>query len=788
MKKYYCILISLLAFSYSNATIINVPGDQPTIQEGINVAINGDTVLVQPGTYVENINFNGKNITVASLFLTTQDTTYISQTIIDGDSIGSVVVFSNGEDTAAVLCGLTMTHGYLLGGVSAGGISCYSSNPTLQHLIVTNNTGKWTGGGIYCDNSSPVLYKLMVSNNTALGSGYVSGGCGGGICCINGSNPELQDVTISENHTTSGMYDIPGKGGGIYCENSGPVLQNVTITNNYAGVGGGISLYGSGGTFTDVTITENSSISGGGMYCNNSSPVLQNVTISNNSASGYGSGSGFGGGIYCGNSSPDFNGVTISNNSASGYWGGSGFGGGIYCSSSAPVFDNINRCNIFLNSALLGNDLYSDTELEVVVDTFTVLYPTEFHSYPIENFSFDILNGKIEQVNADLYVSPEGDNTNGGLTADDPLMTIRYALLKIMADSLNPRTIHLLNGIYSPSTNEEFFPINMLDYISLSGESESEVILNAEGQSGVLMIDSNTETYITGLTITGGSALNGGGIECNSSNAVLQSITVDSNSATGSQYESNKGGGIFCNNSNPTFQNVTISNNSATDGGGIYVSEGSSVSLINCIFWNDSPQEICVYGINYFLSDITISWSDIEGGQEGIVHNQSGTVNWLNGNLDENPLFTGTGDHPYALSAASPCIDAGTPDTTGLFLPPYDIIGNPRIWNGRIDMGAYEWNNLGYEDTQINNENLIINNYPNPFSTSTTIEYELSKRGKAEIKIYNQTGQLIEQVVQEDCQKGKNKFIWLAKDAPPGIYFIRLQAGNEITAKKIIKL
>ena len=95
---------------------------------------------------------------------------------------------------------------------------------------------------------------------------------------------------------------------------------------------------------------------------------------------------------------------------------------------------------------------------------------------------------------------------------------------------------------------------------------------------------------------------------------------------------------------------------------------------------------------------------------------------------------------------------------------------------------------VSVEEPLINNENLIINNYPNPFSTSTTIEYELSKRGKAEIKIYNQTGQLIKQVVQEDCQKGKNKFIWLAKDAPPGIYFIRLQVDNEIMIKKIIKL
>jgi uncharacterized protein YfaS (alpha-2-macroglobulin family) len=66
--------------------------------------------------------------------------------------------------------------------------------------------------------------------------------------------------------------------------------------------------------------------------------------------------------------------------------------------------------------------------------------------------------------------------------------------------------------------------------------------------------------------------------------------------------------------------------------------------------------------------------------------------------------------------------------------------------------------------------------------------YELIQPGKTEIKIFNQTGQLIKEVVQEGCQKGKNKFIWLAKDAPPGIYFIRLQVGNDIHTKKMIKL
>ena len=105
------LIIEFFIFINVFATIIKLPGDQPTIQAGIDSESVGDTVLVDTGRYVENINFNGKNIVVGSLFLTTTDTSYISQTVIDGDSSGSVVAFENGEDSTEVLSGFTITNG-----------------------------------------------------------------------------------------------------------------------------------------------------------------------------------------------------------------------------------------------------------------------------------------------------------------------------------------------------------------------------------------------------------------------------------------------------------------------------------------------------------------------------------------------------------------------------------------------------------------------------------------------------------------------------------------------------
>ena len=62
MKTIFFVTSLIILSTFLAATIINIPGDQPTIQEGINAAVDGDTVLVQPNTYIENINFKMNKI------------------------------------------------------------------------------------------------------------------------------------------------------------------------------------------------------------------------------------------------------------------------------------------------------------------------------------------------------------------------------------------------------------------------------------------------------------------------------------------------------------------------------------------------------------------------------------------------------------------------------------------------------------------------------------------------------------------------------------------------------
>jgi hypothetical protein len=200
MKKLFSLIFGLASLVSTinpvSATIINVPGGQPTIQAGINAASPGDTVLVQPGRYIENIDFKGKDIVVGSLFLATQDTSYISQTIIDAQQKNTVVVFKSGETAAAELGGLTLTNGKSLGNVTnqgdpGGGIYCKNASPYLHHLIVEGNITDLQGGGMYLEKSNSVIEYCVIRNNR----GVIGAG---GLELING-NYEIKNCILDSN-------------------------------------------------------------------------------------------------------------------------------------------------------------------------------------------------------------------------------------------------------------------------------------------------------------------------------------------------------------------------------------------------------------------------------------------------------------------------------------------------------------------------------------------------------------------------------------------------------------
>jgi len=270
MKQIFAILF-LFFLTFTNATIINIPDDYTTIQEGINASIGADTVLVQPGTYSENLLIN-RNIVLGSLFLTTADTSYISSTIIHPPG-GVVINFSAGDSTC-VLTGFTITGGNSIG--FGGGIRCVGTSPTISYNIIRDNmvssSSVCFGGGIFLEyGSSAKIIHNQILNNTAT---YPSEqGLGGGIYC-DGSDPFIANNIINNNAS-----DIDG--GGIYFLNSQVHLFNNIVSGNSSQDGGGIYCDGnSAGIISDNVIHSNwSAYNGGGLYCTNSTQSITNNTF-----------------------------------------------------------------------------------------------------------------------------------------------------------------------------------------------------------------------------------------------------------------------------------------------------------------------------------------------------------------------------------------------------------------------------------------------------------------------------------------------------------------------------
>ena len=288
MKKIIIILLFTLSALY--AATINVPGDAPTIQQGILQAADGDTVLVARGRYYENINFKDKDIVVASHYIQSMDRTDIDSTIIDGSrpvhaDTASCVLIVKYQTRATVLQGFTLTggtgtrwsdeHGY--GDyIEGGGILITRSSPTIRDNIIRNNTAirkedgttSAGGGAIRCGDGSPLITHNIIRDNEGMyGAGIV----------MNFAAGEIEYNVIFNNKVYEAVAHTSTFGGGgiwIYGDGQRPYVRHNTIVGNQAidgpggvsGRGGGILVYDTPATIQNNILWDNVQLKDGQIY------------------------------------------------------------------------------------------------------------------------------------------------------------------------------------------------------------------------------------------------------------------------------------------------------------------------------------------------------------------------------------------------------------------------------------------------------------------------------------------------------------------------------------------
>lgn len=293
------VLLFIVFLGFSSAETLHVPAQYATISLAVNASQNGDTILVAPGRYEENVDIQGKQITLTSSNGPYE--TYILGHIVIGsfsDTTGCTIQgftqIGQDRDPYAGKPGIKVISGrpIIIGNIIkdniyssfGGGISLILSSAIITNNIIEDNWAVASGGGLHIEAifQSDVSYNIIRRNIT--GYGFPYHGMGGGISAV-GANI-FRNLIYNNVSWAINSPEGAGKGGGALLVGTQNMpttyFYNNTVAKNYAHGGGDIE--DGAGVFVWVNpngnvLLENNIIAfnyeGGGLYCPSSFGIAE---------------------------------------------------------------------------------------------------------------------------------------------------------------------------------------------------------------------------------------------------------------------------------------------------------------------------------------------------------------------------------------------------------------------------------------------------------------------------------------------------------------------------------
>ncbi len=763
MKRRHLWWLLLIAPLVLSATTIQVHLEDElqfsTIQNAINYAAEGDTIFVGPGVYHENLDFNGRsNLTLMSV--AGEDIT-----VIDGSYDASPCIrMTSGESNITI-------SGFSIRGARDGNEAYFrgsgmhldeTSNITLENLMIYDNVG---GGLLIYDSQDVFLSNLTIKNNI--------GSYGGGITL--GDNTDLvfdpiNRCSIYDNYSQFGMDIFSRDDFDIYLDKyTFPYSDRSTYY--YYENGGWQSSYTTPSGVFDVLQPVHQFINSDAYVSPTGSDDNDGLTPGTPLKTPW---------IACLRAKPSDN-DTLTIHLSEGTHFNQAFGKDVgILVRDHTILQGVDKQETRIELSCLPKDinaihLEEHAEYTSIRDfTLSNFTNCSLHGYWLSNI--DVTNVSFENSaysGRDDLIEILGEDTVVSFERVDFINNFNNRDITKLVD-IKAENVTLTNCCFQNNsfehTSQRYNSIGLLNVKA----SEFASVVNCS------FIGNRTDHPYY---------LHFDGINTDDNLHILidNCIFIDNNTSRIVRTEAN----------HTYIYNCTFYNSGNMKPHLITSWFNYPITLKNCLF--DEVFPMTIIGVIDSLTFVDYCAHPRDEWRLGVEPSQMGSHVWHNADIrttdgEMDSIESCFYDETNSIHLSDP-IDNGTMDPNdfypGYSLPEFDILGNPRVYNNSIDIGAIEYYPPTSTHEIVNSSTISLTNYPNPFNPTTTIAFNLPENDKVELSIYNIKGQKINTLVNDIMQSGNHTIVWNGEDSNgklvgSGFYFYQIKTGNVTECKRML--